>query len=62
MQFGKSYSTASEAHLRHTLQLSPTARAKLSPYAREIANLSTAGNRFNLSNLTDDFKVHQQVI
>jgi hypothetical protein len=37
-------------------------RGDWSPHAREIANLSTDRNRFDLSNLTDDFKVHQRVI
>jgi hypothetical protein len=62
MQFGKSYSTAPEPHLRDAFQFSPPAGTEVSSQACDIAYLSTDGNRFNFGKLADDFKAHQRVI
>src|ERR1043165_4935407 len=62
MKLSETNPTASQTNLRHAFQLSPATFAVYSPQPRNITNLAADGNGFDVSNLADDFKVHQQCI
>jgi hypothetical protein len=51
-----------QAYHRHSFPLSPPARAKSSAQYRQDTNTPTDRDRLNLSNLANDFEVHQKAL
>jgi hypothetical protein len=62
MQFRQAYSTASQANVSNTFQLSPATSSIHLPQPRKIPNLSIDRKGLDLRNLADDFEVHQRFI
>jgi hypothetical protein len=51
-----------QAYHRHPFPLSPPARAKSSAQHGQDTNAATDRDRLNLSNLANDFEVHQEAL
>ena len=58
MKFSKPNPTTSQADLRNTFDFSPAAFSIASPQPANIADFIADGYNFDIGNLTDNLKVH----
>ena len=59
MNFSKTNCTITQLNLSYTFQLSPAPLAESPAQDWKNTNATADGDCFNLSNLSDDFKIHQ---
>lgn len=57
MDLSFSYLAAAKSHESNSFQLAPAARAVLLAETLKVSNRSSHSNRFNLINLSDNFKM-----
>lgn len=62
VHFRRHYFTVCESDARDTLTLAPPPTAVRLTQARDFADSRTAGNRFDLSDLANDFEVHAKML
>jgi hypothetical protein len=60
MKFDKPHTTVLHPHAGNAFELSPSARAELPPEPQDIVNVAAYGNHFNITDLSDNFKVHRR--
>jgi hypothetical protein len=62
VKLGPAEGSIHHAYHRHPFPLSPPARAKSSAQHGQDTNTPTDRDRLNLSNLANDFEVHQEAL
>ena len=62
MDFGAADDTTRKANSGNSFKLPPTSRTVILAQSRQITNGTCDGNRFNLGDRSDDFKVHAAIL
>ena len=58
MKLSSANSATNQTNCRHTLELTPAATAELFPQAGNVVDRISDGNRFNFTDLSNNFKIH----